>query len=53
MIFDQTRKFLFKCKECEMILSVELSEPEDLEKVQEDELAIECPCGSNCYILRD
>lgn len=35
-----------------MILSVDLEE-EDWEKVQNNEIELECPCGHQCLILRD
>jgi len=53
MFSDPKRKFLFKCDECAMILSVEFEEEEDLKKVQEDKMVLECPCGGRCLILRD
>jgi hypothetical protein len=53
MLSETTRKFLFKCEECNMIISVNFDDPEDLENVQEDKIQLECPCGSHCYVLRD
>lgn len=54
MFTDPTkRKFLFKCNDCSMILSVDLDEEDDLEKVQEDKMTLECPCGGQCVVLRD
>jgi len=53
MFSSSKRKFLFKCDTCELILSVEFDEPEDLEKVQDDKIILECPCGGHCNILRD
>lgn len=53
MLSVTKRKFLFKCDECSMILSVEFDDKEDLEKVMEDEMILECPCGGHCFILRD
>jgi hypothetical protein len=53
MFSDPKRKFLFKCEDCGMILSVEFEEEEDLKKVQEDEMTLECPCEGHCKILRD
>lgn len=47
------QKFLFKCDDCEMVLSVEFEEDEDLDKVREDKMVLECPCGSECKVLRD
>ena len=53
MFSEILRKFLFKCQDCEMILSVDLEEDEDLEKVQENKMVLECPCGGECTVLRD
>jgi len=53
MYNDTKRKFLFKCEECAMILSVEFEEPEDLKNVQDDKVELECPCGGLCKVLRD
>jgi hypothetical protein len=50
--FDK-RTFLFKCDQCEMIVSVEFDEPEEIEKVQENKTILECPCRGHCLILRD
>lgn len=50
---DTKRKFLFKCESCQMILSVEFDEEEDLERAQEDKIILECPCEGRCVILRD
>lgn len=47
------RKFLFKCEDCEMLLSVEFEEEEDLKKVQNDEMLLECPCEGVCKVLRN
>ena len=52
-MFGVKRKFLFKCESCEMIVLVELNEPEDLEKIQEDKLFLECSCGKHSKALRD
>jgi hypothetical protein len=53
MFNDLKRKFLFKCDECAMILSVEFEEEEDLKKIQDDEMVLECPCEGRCKVLRD
>lgn len=53
MLSETTRKFLFKCEECNMIISVNFDDPEDLENVQEDKIHLKCPCGSHCHVLRD
>lgn len=52
MFLDPKISFLFRCEDCAMILSVEL-EDEDIEKVRENKLELECPCGSSCKILRN
>lgn len=53
MISFKKRKFLFKCDSCEMIVSVEFDDPEDLEKIQEDKIALECTCGEYSKVLRN
>lgn len=52
-MFNDKYKFLFKCEECLMLLSVEFEDKEDLENLQENKIELECPCGSKCYILRN
>ena len=49
----QKRKFLFKCESCEMIISVEFEDEEDLENVQEDKMVLECPCSGQSRVLLD
>ena len=49
----KTRKFLFKCEECKIILSVEFDDEDDIKKVQENKVDLECPCGGYCKVLRD
>jgi len=53
MFDDKIHKFLFKCDECDMIVSIELEDEEDLIKVHEDLFVLECPCGSKSHVLRD
>lgn len=53
MLLSTKRKFLFRCEECETILSIEFEDEEDIKKVQQDKVLLECPCGGNCKILRD
>jgi hypothetical protein len=53
MFSDSSKKFLFKCEDCEMILSVILEDKEDLKKVNDNEMYLECPCGGMCLILRN
>lgn len=50
---DKKRKFLFKCEDCQMILSVDLEEEKDLEEVQEDKMVLHCPCEGKCYVMRN
>jgi hypothetical protein len=53
MLLGTTRKFLFKCEECELIMAVGFDDPEDLQNIQEDKIHLECPCGAQCHVLRD
>lgn len=53
LMLDKKRKYLFRCDSCETILSVEFDEPEDIKKVQEDKVILECPCGGYCNVLRN
>lgn len=47
------RKYLFRCSDCEMIVSIELEEEEDLEKLHKDEFILDCPCGGMSSQLLD
>jgi hypothetical protein len=53
MIPPPIRKFLFRCDICEIIISVDFDDEEDLENVQENKIELECPCGGKCKVLRD
>jgi hypothetical protein len=53
MFTEAKQKFLFRCEDCKMILSADFEEEEDLEKVQQDKMFLECPCGGHCKVLRD
>lgn len=53
MLSDAKRKFLFRCDDCQIILAVEFDEEEDLKKIQDNEMVLECPCNGICKILRD
>lgn len=53
MFSESKIKFLFKCKECNLIVSISLDDEVDIEKVREDETELECPCGGKCVALRD
>lgn len=52
MFNGDKRKFLFRCEDCQTIVSIELLE-EEIKKAQENDLIVECPCGSQCSLLRD
>ena len=47
------RKFLFRCNDCGLILDIDFDDPEDLKKVQENKIELECPCGALCKVLRN
>lgn len=51
--FSKSRKFLFKCEDCELIVTAEFEDPEDLEKIQKDQIVLECTCKGYCKLLRD
>jgi hypothetical protein len=54
IMFDEKKqKFLFRCNDCQMIVSIELEGEEDLIKVNEDKFFLECPCGGKSCVLRD
>jgi hypothetical protein len=53
MFNELKTKFLFRCEDCQMVLSVEFEEQEDLDKVQDDKMMLECPCGGRAIVLRD
>jgi len=53
-MFDtKTIKFLFKCADCSNIFSVNLDDIEDIQKVRDDQMDLECSCGGKCNVLRD
>jgi len=47
------RKFLFRCEECGLILSVEFEDEDDIEMVQENKVVLECQCSGYCKVLMD
>lgn len=53
MISYNKRSFLFKCDQCEMIVSVELDEESDIQEAQDDKIVLECPCGGHGIYLRN
>lgn len=53
MFDDKKQKFLFKCDDCSIIISIELVDEEDIEEVQNNRYILECPCGGKGYILRN
>ncbi len=53
MFTNSRREFLFKCEDCAMILNVPFEDEEDLQKVYDNKMILECPCGGQCKVLRD
>lgn len=53
MLLFTKRKFLFKCDECETIINIELDDEDDLKKINNNEIVLECSCGGQCEILKD
>jgi len=52
-MFNMVRKFLFRCNDCKTILSIEFENEDDIDKVQNDKVDLECVCGGHCEVLRD
>jgi hypothetical protein len=46
-------KFLFRCQECELIVAIDFDLEEDIIKVNNNDMIIDCPCGSFCLVLRN
>lgn len=54
MTLDEKRTFLFRCDDCQMVLSVDFEDKEDIEDIQNDKIELECPCHyGKCKVLRD
>ena len=53
MLFDKSKHVLFKCDECGMIVSVDFDDKEDINKLNEDKIVLECACGGESTILRN
>jgi hypothetical protein len=53
MFTDLKQKFLFKCEDCAMIVSVEIEEEEEIKEIHENKFVFECVCGGKSKILRD
>lgn len=47
------QSFLFRCEDCEMIVSVTIDDEEDLEKIRENKMELECPCKGISRVLLD
>jgi hypothetical protein len=48
-----SRDFLFKCIDCDSILEVNLEEDDEINRVHDRKMYIECPCGGICKALFD
>lgn len=51
-LISTKRKFLFRCCDCDAIVSAEFEE-EDIAKLVEGLLELACQCGSVMKVLRD
>jgi Fe2+ or Zn2+ uptake regulation protein len=50
---NDKNKYLFKCEECGMIVSVDLEDEDDIQDVNENKLELSCPCGGKSKVLRN
>lgn len=53
IISEKNRKFLFRCNDCRKIFSVEFSDEDDIEKINNNSVIIECECGGDCIVIRN
>lgn len=53
MVNQTNNTFLFRCLECQKMISIELEEKEDIEKATNGILILECGCGGDCEVLLD
>jgi Fe2+ or Zn2+ uptake regulation protein len=53
MLFNQSKHVLFKCDECEAIVSVDFDDEDDIKKLNENKIILECQCGGESTILRN
>lgn len=53
MLFDTNIHVLFRCDTCGTIVSVDFEDSEDIEKLNEDKIILECPCGGTSEVLRN
>ena len=53
MFSEKKRTVLVRCEDCQMLLSVDLENDDDIEKMNDNELELDCVCGGQCAALRD
>lgn len=53
MFNDKKIRFTFRCTDCQMIISSEFEDEDDIEDVRNDKLYLECLCTGKCSLLRD
>lgn len=53
MEYKLNSKFLFRCQDCDMLLTVDFEKSDEIDKVNNDDIELECPCGGLCLVLRD
>jgi hypothetical protein len=52
-MFSNKKKYLFKCEECGLIVSIDFESEKDLEQIKEGQMIVECPCSGDCKVLLD
>jgi hypothetical protein len=53
MLFNKSKHVLFRCETCATIVSVDFEDEDDIDKLDENKIVLECPCGGESSILRN
>jgi hypothetical protein len=53
MCINKITTFLFKCEDCNTILSADFEKQEDIDNINENKVELTCPCEGRCKVLRN
>lgn len=53
MLFSKSKRVLFRCESCENIICVDFDDQDDIDKLDENKIVLECRCGGESFILRN